>query len=321
MPLNSSLFRNDPKLQACLTLDSAHVVQGATGPHVTRIQKALEIVFDAEIDHGDISGQRYGKSTADWVLAYKKDRWIVNTAYQQDPDNIVGKKTIRQLDDELLEIDKAKVVEKAYATIPAAIALVRSAKARLVMLRGAPAVGPGGVANPELRIFNWNFKGNKSNDPAAQLNRVLDIYEKMDQSLFFAAHMRHQFDLFLFSPRYPDDPGAPAYTTFGGMYAGIADKNDRGEYKKAIYFTPEFENKVDAASIVVHEFSHYCGGVEKSQEWIGHRASPFPKPHGRALEDGTADYEHMSANDAYRNAQSYQCYCEPLTKGKPPDGF
>ena len=318
MPLRSSLFRNDSKLQACLKADSAHVVQGAKGPHVTRIQRALELIFKPKIDEADLTGARYGKSTAAAVLAYKRDRKIINRSYQKEADDIVGKMTIDKLDKELLELDKKSVVEKAYATIPEALAQVRSAKARLFAARSSYSPGSLFPDHPERRIVDWNFKAHRASDPVLHISRVLAIYDRMEQGLFFASHMRNKFDLFLFSPEFPQDPGAPAYTTYGGMDHGMADKDARGEYKKAIYFTPEFANKVFAASIVVHEFAHYCGGKEGSQTTIGHRASPRPAPRGRPLEDGSTDYAGMSAEDAFRNAQSYQCYCEPHTNGKPP---
>ena len=321
MPLNSSLFRNDAKLQSCLMQDAAHVLLGATGPHVTRIQRALELVASTQIDAVDVAAARYGRSTADAVLAYKRERQIVNRSYQREADNIVGKMTIDRLDKDLLEIDKKNVVEKAYATIPAAQTLVRSAKARLIAVRASFSPGSLFPDNPERKVLEWNFKSHRARDPVAQIDRVLAVYEKMEQTLFFAARIRHQFELFLFSPRYRTDPGAPAYTTFGGIEFRISDKDEQGDYKNAIYFTPEFANKVDAASIVVHELAHYCGGRQGSQTSIGHRASPLPPPLGRPLEDGTTNYASMSADAAFRNAQSYQCYCEPHSKGKPPAGL
>jgi hypothetical protein len=43
----------------------------------------------------------YGPGTATAVLAYKTARGIINPAFQAQPDNIVGKMTIRRMDDEL----------------------------------------------------------------------------------------------------------------------------------------------------------------------------------------------------------------------------
>jgi len=58
---------------------------------------------------------------------------------------------------------------------------------------------------------------------------------------------------------------------------------------------------------------------QNHQRRIQHRASPKPPPRGRQLEDGWHDYAGMTADEAYRNAQSYQAYCDPETLGKPPD--
>ena len=40
MALQSKLFRGDPKLEACLVNDKAHVLQGARGEHVSKLQQA-----------------------------------------------------------------------------------------------------------------------------------------------------------------------------------------------------------------------------------------------------------------------------------------
>jgi len=48
-------------------------------------------------------GRAYGKSTATAVLNFKTKRGIINHAYQTAPDNIVGKMTIRSLDESLLD--------------------------------------------------------------------------------------------------------------------------------------------------------------------------------------------------------------------------
>jgi hypothetical protein len=41
MALQSSLLRGDPKLEAAAVSDPAHITPGATGPHVKKIQQAL----------------------------------------------------------------------------------------------------------------------------------------------------------------------------------------------------------------------------------------------------------------------------------------
>jgi hypothetical protein len=101
MPLRSKLFGNDRALQACLVDDRAHVLLGAVGDHVAKIQSALLLVDGSQIDQPDRDGKRYGRSTADAVLSFKTKRSIINRAYQTKADAIVGKLTIAALDDEM----------------------------------------------------------------------------------------------------------------------------------------------------------------------------------------------------------------------------
>jgi hypothetical protein len=103
MPLLSSLFRGDPKLQACLLQDSQHVAPGAVGDHVSKIQTALMWLDALPINASEIAIKRYGPSTAAAVLSYKKKRSIINPSYQTQADNIVGKMTIASLDNEVLQ--------------------------------------------------------------------------------------------------------------------------------------------------------------------------------------------------------------------------
>jgi peptidoglycan hydrolase-like protein with peptidoglycan-binding domain len=102
MALQSHLFRGDIALNACAAEDSAHVKEGAKGDAVAKIQAALIDLDNAQIADQELSNKLYGQSTAAAVLAYKKKRNIVNQAYQTQPDNIVGKMTIKALDLELI---------------------------------------------------------------------------------------------------------------------------------------------------------------------------------------------------------------------------
>jgi peptidoglycan hydrolase-like protein with peptidoglycan-binding domain len=97
MPLQSILFRGNARLEDCLVRDPAHVVLGDIGPHVVLLQDALRAIDGLNIDP-----KRYGPSTAAAVLAYKKKRQIINRTYQSTEDNIVGKMTLKSLDDELV---------------------------------------------------------------------------------------------------------------------------------------------------------------------------------------------------------------------------
>lgn len=105
MPLLSTLLRGDAKLQSCLIKDASHVTKGASGEHVGKIQTALIIVDNAQINKAELRTQTYGDSTAAAVLAYKRARKIINFSYQTQADNIVGKMTIAALDKEMLQYE------------------------------------------------------------------------------------------------------------------------------------------------------------------------------------------------------------------------
>ena len=107
MALQSKLFRDDPKLQACLTLDAAHVTKNAAGGHVAKIQTALAMLDGARISASELAAQLYGPSTAAAVLAYKQARKIINTSYQTQADDIVGKMTIASLDQEMFAMERS----------------------------------------------------------------------------------------------------------------------------------------------------------------------------------------------------------------------
>ena len=104
MPLKSRLFRGNVALEACLVQDSAHVTPNAVGEHVQLIQRALiylgcKTITGLEYRHGP-----YGQTTVAAVLRFKQQYRIINTSYQTQADNIVGKMTIRRLDDEMAMI-------------------------------------------------------------------------------------------------------------------------------------------------------------------------------------------------------------------------
>lgn len=108
MILSSKLFTQpyNPKLEACATSDPAHIMRGAKGDHVQKIQIALKELDNLNIDAAELADKKYGQSTADAVLAFKKKRNIINPAYQTQEDDIVGKMTIATLDKEMLAKEK-----------------------------------------------------------------------------------------------------------------------------------------------------------------------------------------------------------------------
>lgn len=101
--LRSDLFRGDSKLEAALTTDARHITRGAAGPHVSKIQSALIALLDPPpriTAYGS-----YDPTTAAAVLRYKTERAIINYAYQTSPDDIVGKMTMRLLDNEMVAFE------------------------------------------------------------------------------------------------------------------------------------------------------------------------------------------------------------------------
>ncbi len=105
MGLISKMFRGDPDLEACLLKDGAHITLDSFGVGVMRIQVAL-LWLDQATDLGpenDIAV--YGPRTAAAVLAYKTKRAIINFAYEDQADSIVGKMTIARMDAELAEYE------------------------------------------------------------------------------------------------------------------------------------------------------------------------------------------------------------------------
>jgi len=105
MPLKSIFFRDDPVFEACLVKDSAHIVPGARGAHVSKIHQVLMITDRAHIAAGEIEQTVYGPSTSAAVLAFKQQRRIINFSYQTAADSIVGKMTIAAMDAEMLALE------------------------------------------------------------------------------------------------------------------------------------------------------------------------------------------------------------------------
>ena len=103
MALRSRLFAGDAKLEAAAAVSSAHIVPGAAGAHVCKLQRALILLDDAQISAHDLRVRRYGRSTAQAALAYKTKRQIINTSYETQADDIVGIMTMAALDAEMVK--------------------------------------------------------------------------------------------------------------------------------------------------------------------------------------------------------------------------
>jgi hypothetical protein len=109
MPLKSETLAGDKRLQDCLVDDRAHLTPGVQGEFVAKVQAALMYLDKLQIDEKDLLAKTYGASTAAAVLAFKKKRKIINRSYESTEDNIVGKMTIKALDDELARAEKEPV--------------------------------------------------------------------------------------------------------------------------------------------------------------------------------------------------------------------
>jgi peptidoglycan hydrolase-like protein with peptidoglycan-binding domain len=110
MALASELFRANKRLQAALVQDSSHVTLNSQGEHVRLIQIAL-VRLGEELSGGEYAAALYGPATADAVRSYKTKRDIINYSYQTATDDIVGKMTIRSLDNEVRLLENAPTLE------------------------------------------------------------------------------------------------------------------------------------------------------------------------------------------------------------------
>ncbi len=105
MPLRSKLFSDSRELQACLVSDASHVVPGARGDHVARIQSALVRLRVLEVGDATAEAGHYGPRTTEAVLTYKRAFKIINRSYQSSADNVVGRMTIASLDQAIFVLD------------------------------------------------------------------------------------------------------------------------------------------------------------------------------------------------------------------------
>ena len=114
MPLRSHCFAGDAKLEAAGTSHAGHIVPGARGAHVAKIQWAVITLDGARIMAGELQGRLYGPSTAKAVLDYKRKRQIINRTYQQSADDVVGIMTIQSLDAELAQRELSPVLRTGH---------------------------------------------------------------------------------------------------------------------------------------------------------------------------------------------------------------
>jgi hypothetical protein len=178
MPLESRHFRGDPKLEAAAISDPEHIMLGASGTHVHKIQSALILLDGAVISDDEVQRTFYGASTANAVLAYKQKRNIINRSYQTQADNIVGKMTMASLD---REMQKWETLPRAPVRIkPASYWVMHpqlsaglgpphgSQRLRLNFAIGAGAIGGTSPTDALLQVSNLHvFPGELSVQPSS----------------------------------------------------------------------------------------------------------------------------------------------------------
>jgi hypothetical protein len=156
MGLRSRLFSGDTRLEACLINDQAHLTIGTVGPFVRKVQKAVAVITGRSVSREDIEGSRYGQSTADAVLAYKQARNIVNRSYQATADNIVGKMTIKSLDEDMARNESAPAFlqcgDPVMGAAPARRTTTKQTRGTLNF-----AIGDVPFALPSLLRISWQI--------------------------------------------------------------------------------------------------------------------------------------------------------------------
>jgi hypothetical protein len=201
MPLTSDLFRGNLQLQACAREDAAHVLLGAAGEHVAKIQHALFEIDGLRIDRAELVSQRYGRSTAAAVLAYKKKRQIINRSYQTVADDIVGKMTIASLDKEMklreLVPKTPSECRQGGGSAPQAPSLLASNSLSLSLRgsSGAQAAGPNAGRNIQLggvARINVTVASNANSDGfplASEIERARDSLFEHGVALAVERHL------------------------------------------------------------------------------------------------------------------------------------
>lgn len=328
MPLVSRLFGGDPVFERCLIQDSAHIVPGSRGPHVTKIQSALHTLDHFSVAQDEVQSQIYGSSTAAGVLAYKRKRGIINRSYQTQADNIVGKMTIASLDAEMArvqprpvpptavdcfpsrlypagrsrlvaapEVTAETLLNQAKDVLPVAIAWTNTTLAKLAEVRGK--IRKFHVYTPdEIKSFEsiqTHFKVNipavSETDATDRIDKIVTIYRDI-QKVFALGTSRMQGD-----PSNPNKAIAP----LGGFA-----RNEK------ITIGKDFAdaNANMRAAVLIHEAAHFVDAR------CSHAASEQPAPSGSPITDAFGlqvnpagkNYAELDFSLAIRNAYSVaQC--------------
>jgi hypothetical protein len=303
---------------------------------VKTIQRALNRVAPEQggaVPPLDVDGF-FGPKTGGAIRQFQKVQFPGWT-----PDGRIdpGQKTIKRLNELLtsaskqafadptadfaagLETDPSQI-EQAFTLASDALRRVRRAKQRLFAVRSSYSLSdPLASSKQEKRLVEWHFKVHKAVNPVGQIDRVIGVYQRMEETLFMS--LRGGTSFRLFQPGHHSDPKAIAYAHWGGFEAEMSD-TEEGELVRYIYITPKF--RTASSSVIIHELGHFCGGRMGSHREISHIASPSPWPRGEPREDTKTghNYVQITADEAFCNTYSYQIYCFPeFPEHKVPDFF
>lgn len=317
MGLVSALLKGDPKLEAALVSDPAHIFRGATGDHVAKIQQALTKTDGASIDGKELSSKFYGPSTAAAVLSFKKNakRNILN--FRGQFDDIVGKKTTAALDSEMFaleggspgpapptptppltmsalgERDKTTSLQWAMA----AVARLNEAKGFIVSppagpLPGVPPTMPAkiGLTFDALEV---HFHVSTSTIPLADyITKLIEIYQK-DINLLNASGSFFVDD----TTSAEAAKGTPAHVPFGSG---------------KVNFTPAFQERDPVAKT---GFGPKCRAAMVLHEPVHVVDHPDASLAANHISELAANYATQPAANQLHNAHSYAAFAQHVFFG------
>jgi hypothetical protein len=343
MPLKSKSFRGDPKLEAAAVSHPSHITLGATGIHVSKVQRALIQLFDqAAIERAELSEAKYGPTTKQTVQAFKSQdgKEIVNKSYQPSPDAIVGIMTMAELDkqlgdkessdpDFLFFRDEQKAMVKS--DIRRSKVMVEEALRRLRLVSGIGADG-GMIVTPRnfryydtrlkvLKVFRINSFSNDDLPVSLEIDRQfrseVSGYNGMpDSGGDFAEQMRFSrlLENFVKLRASLDAPFDKEFYTMGtfrgtplGFFAAFVDANRPTDttvrFTRSYFDAQIIATEDDRAVTIAHE---RCHTIFRANGHPGTGDNPFcVTPH-------LGDPNVTTADDALMNPYCYEWLIKAL---------
>jgi hypothetical protein len=259
MPLRSPQFAGDDQLNKTLVDDASHVTPGSVGTHVLKIQLALEVLEQTEIPSDEKDSFRYGPATADAVLHYKSIRRIINFAIQQHADNIVGKGTIKAMDDELSAggTSRATLMSSAHRRSRESLSNVQARLLNLQSEINAAAVLP----EPERTFETGTISVSHARDLQVLSRRLVLSAVPLDPAL--RNGLRATIDLItrnLAQPVTVVDQGVSGRCAQFGADIPFAASQASDPDPRVSVCTPFFAERDDLRrDVITHEYFHLIG--------------------------------------------------------------